>query len=77
MSYHLINTGKHCAKRTSRLKLCFEKYAKAHKPVHLGVAGFFFTLEMMALILHVEMIYHVGISTTITAWEMAVITLAE
>jgi len=54
-----------------------KRYAKAHKPVHIAVALVIFACEVAALILTHEFIIHFGLSTSITAWEMAVITLAE
>lgn len=54
-----------------------KRYAKAHKPVHVAVVVFIFCLEVVALITTHEIMIHLGLSTSITAWEMAVITLAE
>lgn len=69
--------GKHCLKRESRLRKFVRRYQASHKPVHLSVTGGFFAIELVAVILHVEMIYHIAISSSVTVWESLVITLSE
>lgn len=60
-----------------RVKLFVKRYHASHKPVHLVVIGGIFVIEIVAVALHLEAIFHIAISSSATAWEALVITIAE
>lgn len=53
------------------------RYAKARKRTHLIVTGIIGLAEFSALLLIHDVVFHATMTSTILAWETALIQLAE